>query len=79
MDLQAAKLNVIQKIVGVTKSSLLEKISDLLDKEMVVGYTVEGEPLTKEVYDSRLEKAEAQIKSGEFISQEDLEAESKNW
>lgn len=31
MDLQAAKLNVIQKIVGVTKSSLLEKISDLLD------------------------------------------------
>lgn len=46
---------------------------------MVVGYTVEGEPLTKEVYDSRLEKVEAQIKSGEFISQEDLEAESKNW
>ncbi len=79
MDLQAAKLNVMQKIMEVTKSSLLDKISDLLDKEMVVGYTVEGEPLTKEAYDTRLEKAEAQIKSGAFISQEDLEAESKNW
>lgn len=79
MDLQAAKLNVIQKIVGVTKSSLLEKISDLLDKEMVVGYTVEGEPLTKDSYNKRLEKAEAQIKSGDFTIQEDLEEESKNW
>ncbi len=79
MSLEAAKLNVVQKILGITKESLLEKITDLLDREMVVGYTVEGEPLTKELYNKRLETAEKQIRSGEYVTQEDLEKESENW
>ncbi|MCC5930444.1 MAG: hypothetical protein JJU28_14445 [Cyclobacteriaceae bacterium] len=79
MNFEAAKLEVVQKILGITKESLLEKISDLLDREMVVGYTVEGEPLTKESYNQRLEKAEQQIRSGEYLTQEDLEKESENW
>ncbi|MCG8386824.1 MAG: hypothetical protein MJA30_14840 [Cytophagales bacterium] len=79
MDLQTAKLNVLQKIMGVTTSSLLDKISDLLDKEMIVGYTAEGEPLTKASYNERLEQAEAQLRSGDYITQEDLESESDNW
>ena len=29
---------------------------------MIVGYTVEGKPLTKEAYNKRLQKAEEQIK-----------------
>ncbi len=79
MDLQTAKLNVLQKIMGVTKASLLNKINELLDKEMIVGYTVEGEPLTTESYNKRLQKAEDQLRSGEYIIQEDLESESDNW
>jgi hypothetical protein len=79
MDLQTAKLNVLLKIMSVTKPSLLDKISNLLDKEMVVGYTVNGEPLTKESYNKRLKEAEKQVKMGEYISQEDLEKESENW
>lgn len=79
MDLQTAKLNVLQKIMAVNKPSLLDKISKLLDKEMIVGYTVNGEPLTKETYNKRLKKAENQLLSGEYITQEDLEAESENW
>jgi hypothetical protein len=79
MDLQTAKLNVLLKIMSVTKPSLLDKISNLLDKEMVVGYTVNGEPLTKELYNKRLKEAEKQVKMGEYISQEDLEKESENW
>lgn len=46
---------------------------------MVVGYTVKGEPLTKESYNKRLQTAEKQILAGEYLTQEDLEKESENW
>ena len=79
MDLQVAKIDVLQKIMNVSKVSLLDKISDILDKEMIVGYTVDGEPLTKETYNARLLLAENQIASEGYISQEDLEKEVENW
>ena len=69
----------MQKLMSVNKEELLEKISGILDKEMVVAYTAKGIPLTKEDYNKRLQKAEQQLLSGEFISQEELEKESENW
>lgn len=79
MDIQATKLDVVQKILSVKKESILEKISKILEKEMIVGYTVEGKPLTKAAYNKRLEKAEKEIASGNYITQEDLEKEAANW
>ena len=79
MDLQTAKINVMQKIMNVSKASLLEKISDILDAEMVVGYTADGQSLTKNQYNERLLAAEKQIESGDYITQEDLEKEIENW
>ncbi len=79
MDLEAAKINVMQKIMNVSKASLLDKISDILDEEMVVGYTTDGQPLTKNQYNERLLVAEKQIESGDYITQEDLEKEIENW
>jgi len=55
------------------------KMDELLEEEMIMGYTVEGKPLTKVLYNLRLQKAEEQLNSGEFITQEELEAESDNW
>jgi DNA-binding Lrp family transcriptional regulator len=79
MDIQTVKLNLLQKLMGVSNAALLEKIEKILDKEMIVGYTVDGRPLTKAAYDNRLKKAEEQISAGRFITQEDLEKESENW
>lgn len=79
MDLQTAKINVMKKIMNVSKASLLHKISDILDEEMVVGYTTDGKPLTKNQYNERLLVAEKQIESGDYITQEDLEKEIENW
>jgi hypothetical protein len=79
MDIQATKINVIQKIMGVSKASLLDKINNILDKEMIVGYTADGTPLTKESYNNRLKEAEMQILAGKYTTQEDLEKESDNW
>ncbi len=79
MDIQTTKLNVMQKIMSVSKASLLEKINDILDDEMIVGYTVDGKPLTKELYNKRLQESEKQLLSGEYVTQEDLEKESESW
>jgi hypothetical protein len=79
MDLQTAKISVMQKIMNVSKASLLDKISDILDEEMVVGYTTDGQSLTKNQYNERLLVAEKQIESGDYITQEDLEKEIENW
>lgn len=79
MNIQAAKLDIVQKILAVKTESVIEKINKILDKEIIVGYTVEGKPLTKAAYNKRLQKAEEQINSGNYISQEDLEKEVKNW
>ncbi|SFU16164.1 hypothetical protein SAMN04489724_4518 [Algoriphagus locisalis] len=79
MDLKTAKLEVIQKIMHISTESLLEKIDNLLEEELIVAYTSGGSPLTKREYNLRLEKAEKQISSGEFLSQEDLEKEIENW
>jgi hypothetical protein len=79
MNLQTAKINVMQKIMNVSEASLLDKISIILDEEMIVGYTIDGKPLTKQQYNERLLAAEKQIESGDYITQEDLEKETKNW
>ncbi|MBW6478916.1 MAG: hypothetical protein K0B37_05755 [Bacteroidales bacterium] len=79
MDLQSTKIKVMQKIMNVSKASLLEKISNILDEEMVVGYTTDGKPLTNQQYNECLLVAEKQIESGDYITQEELEKEIENW
>jgi len=79
MDLQTAKINLMQKIMNVSKPSLLDKISNILDEEMTIGYTTDGQPLTRQQYNERLLFAEKQIESGDYLTQEDLEEEIKNW
>jgi hypothetical protein len=79
MDIQAAKIDLVQKILSVKTESIIEKINQILEKEMIVGYTVEGKPLTKKAYNKRLEKAEKEIESGNYVTQEELEKEAANW
>jgi hypothetical protein len=79
MDLQTAKIGLVQKILGVKKESIIEKINLILDNEMTVAYTVEGKPLTLDAYNKRLEVAEKQMASGDFLSQDEIEKESENW
>jgi hypothetical protein len=79
MNLQDTKISVMQKIMNVSKASLLDKISNILDEEMIVGYTADGQSLTRNQYNERLLLAEKQIESGDYITQEDLEKEMENW
>tara|TARA_B100000780_G_scaffold12471_1_gene8447 strand:- start:149 stop:469 length:321 start_codon:yes stop_codon:yes gene_type:complete len=79
MGLQASKLSLVQKILSLNQESVIDKIDELLEREMIVGYTVDGKPLIKAAYNERIAIAEKQLQNGESISQEDLEKESENW
>lgn len=46
---------------------------------MIVGYTAQGKPLTKPEYNKRLEKAEKERSSGNFVTQDEIEKEAENW
>ena len=48
-------------------------------EDEVVASTVDGNPLSKIAYKNELKEAIAEIKRGEFITQEDLEKEAESW
>lgn len=45
----------------------------------IVAYAIDGKPLSRADYKEDLQAAIAEIKKGEYTSQEDLEKESKDW
>ncbi|MEI6489637.1 MAG: hypothetical protein WCP52_11785 [Bacteroidota bacterium] len=73
MNIQSVKLDLVQKLLSVKNEQVLKKINHILEKEIIVAYTIEGKPLTKEQYNKNLLAAEKQIKAGNFITQEELE------
>jgi predicted Zn-dependent protease len=44
-----------------------------------VGFTVDGNPITKEDLKKRVKKASERVKSGDYISQDEVDEEVKNW
>lgn len=79
MDIQTAKLNVLQKIINLSEPALLSKISNILDEEMIIGYTTDGRPLNTKQYNEKLIEAETQIESGDYVSHDELNKEIANW
>ncbi len=45
----------------------------------LVGYNVDGSPITKEGLVRRAKAASQRVKSGDFITQEEVEKEIENW
>lgn len=45
----------------------------------VVGYRVDGSPIRKDAFSKRVIAASKRVKSGDFISEEEVEQEVQNW
>lgn len=50
MKTEALKINVAQRILSISDKGLLQKIKNLLDKENVFAYDVDGNPITESDY-----------------------------
>ena len=51
----------------------------MLQKITIIGYKPDGEPITQEDLVREAKEASARVKAGDYIAQEDLEKEVKNW
>jgi hypothetical protein len=80
MDIQAEKLHLIEELVRIQDIRIIEQVKKLLMKNnSVVGYEINGDPITRKQLIKRIEQAEARIDNGIFTTQEDLEKEAENW
>lgn len=48
-------------------------------KPVIVGYNVDGTPITQQGLKSRVKAASKRVKSGDYIAQEEVEKEVENW
>lgn len=48
-------------------------------KSDIAGYNIDGSPISKEILLKRVKTASQRVKSGDFISQEEVEKEIENW
>jgi hypothetical protein len=50
MTSEALKINITQRILNLNDNKILQKISKLLDNENIVGYDVNGDPISEKGY-----------------------------
>jgi ribosomal protein S7 len=79
MNLDQRKMVLMAMLIKVRSESLINQMEELLKKEMIVGYTTAGEPLTEKENNDRLAKAEKNYLEDKWLSQEDAEKESDQW
>jgi len=81
MDIQAEKLQLIEELTKIQDMRIVEQIKQLLKQKNnpVVGYKVNGDPITRKQLIMQIEEAEKRIDNGEYSTQEDVEKESENW
>lgn len=84
MSVQTIKQSIHQMIDKINNEDLLQAYLKIIEvgfekEEGIIGYTTKGIPLTKEELIKNAKAASARVKSGDYVSQEDLEKESGDW
>lgn len=78
MDIQVKKLELIEWIAQMSDSKIISK----MDKIRRTYLTISKEnvkPMTVKEFYASIDRAEEDIKSGRFYTQEEVEKESENW
>ena len=81
MNIDADRIYAVQKLLNVRNHDLIKKIIKLIDEEsdITVLYSSGGQPMNNEQYQKDIEDALAQVKSGNLITQKELEFDSESW
>lgn len=74
MDINAERSLIIKQLQEINDISLLKAVKHLIN----YGLKNEGR-ISSEQYNRELEEAEAEIDRGEYISQEELKKQMKEW
>ena len=58
---------------------MVHAMSKEYSKSDIVGYNVDGSPITQKDLKKRVKEASERVKKGKYITQEEIEKEIKNW
>ncbi len=80
MDIRQKKASIYKKLERATNEKLLKKVEDLLDSfDLVAGYQPNGEVLTYNMLQDEIAEGEAEFKTGQGTSQQELREQVKQW
>ncbi|TDD97404.1 hypothetical protein [Flavobacterium cellulosilyticum] len=77
MNSEALKINLTQRILNLTDDKILYKISRLLDKENVVGFDVNGNPIYENEYVNDINSALNLLSEGKLETYSSEEVKRK--
>lgn len=64
MNTETLKINLVQQILNLSDARILEKVKDLLTTESIIGYDMNGKPISTNQYLKDMEEVDEQIKAG---------------
>lgn len=81
MDVAVKKLELIDWLMHLKDEAKLEKLLDFKAEmeEGIVAYNAVGEPMDINQYKAKLEKGSNDIKNGNYMTDDELANDMKNW
>lgn len=82
MDIQAEKLQLIEQVLKLENTDMIDQIKELLDQfasNDVAGSEPNGHIITQTDLIERAKASDEAIRSGDLVSIDELERESESW
>lgn len=81
MDIQTQKLILIQQLLFVDDTKIIDQVSKILDssKSNIIGYELTGQPILKRDLLKKVELAEKEFNEGKYQSIDEVEKEAEGW
>jgi len=64
MKTETLKINITQRILNINNDEILNKISKFLDEENIVGYDMDGNPISEKEYLKNIHETLDQLTEG---------------
>ena len=77
MNTQTKKINLTQRILNINNDKILDKISKLIDNENIIGYDIDGNPISEKNYVSDINNALQLFEEGKLETYSSQEVKNK--
>ena len=67
MSVESLKISIAQRVLNIVNTSILEQIDQLLIQKNIIGYDVEGNPISEQEYIADLNRINSDIDSGNTV------------
>ncbi len=77
MNTQTKKIDLTQRILNINNDKILVKISKLIDNENIIGYDIDGNPISEKDYVSDINNALQLYEEGKLETYSSQEVKNK--